>query len=412
MPRVSAVIIAFNEEADIARALRSIQWCDEIVVVDSGSSDRTVEICAAHGCRVLRHEFSGYGEQKAFAVRQAVNDWVFVVDADEEVSAALRDEILKRLADTPDCRGFYVPITTVLWDHVVRTSQRHTKAKLRLFDRRHGNFQNQLVHESVLLEGRTERLQQRMYNYSYANIADYFEKFNRYTSAAALECSAHQTRPSFLGAAARLPLTFFRMYFLKGFFKDGSVGLVWSLFSSLYSMVKLLKLLEIRRTEASATSPAAGKTASPAPIENEQQEAGQQWATASGASLGATLPALRLPGAAALRRVYQTRLFGYALATLVVSLALLLMVLLGGDNPWNYSVVLLAAIGATVWFWGVRPGLAAAVLALAGLDYFAIEPRGEFCVPDADGLAQLVVFAAMSMVIGLLIYKGRQQTYR
>jgi K+-sensing histidine kinase KdpD len=110
--------------------------------------------------------------------------------------------------------------------------------------------------------------------------------------------------------------------------------------------------------------------------------------------------------------VYQTRLFGYALATLVMSLALLLMVLLGGDNPWNYSVVLLAAIGATVWFWGVRPGLAAAVLALAGLDYFAIEPRGEFCVPDADGLAQLVVFAAMSMVIGLLIYKGRQQTYR
>ncbi len=177
-------------------------------------------------------------------------------------------------------------------------------------------------------------------------------------------------------------------------------------------MVKLLKLLEIRRTEASAISQAAGKTASPAPIENEQRGAGQQWATVSGASLGATLPALRLPGAAALRRVYQTRLFGYALATLVMSLALLLMVLLGGDNPWNYSVVLLAAIGATVWFWGVRPGLAAAVLALAGLDYFAIAPRGEFCVPDADGLAQLVVFAAMSMVIGLLIYKGRQQTYR
>jgi glycosyltransferase involved in cell wall biosynthesis len=412
MPRVSAVIIAFNEEADIARALRSIQWCDEVLVVDSGSSDRTVEICAEYGCRIMRHEFCGYGQQKAFAVRQAVNDWVFVVDADEEVPAALRDEILTRLADPQDCRGFYVPITTVLWDHVVRSSPRYTKAKLRLFDRRHGNFQNQLVHESVLLEGRTERLHQRMYNYSYADITDYFEKFNRYTSAAALEGSAHQTRASFWGAAARLPLTFFRMYFLQGFFKDGSVGLVWSLFSSLYSMVKFLKLLEVRRMEAGATSPAAGKTASPAPIENEEEGAGQQWATVSGASLGATLPPLRLPGAAAVRRVYQTQIFRYALATAAVSLALLLMVLFGRGNPGKYSVVLLAAIGATVWFWGVRPGVAAAVLALAGLDYFAIPPRGQFSVPDADGLAQLAVFAAMSLLIGLLIYKGRQQSYR
>lgn len=164
--------------------------------------------------------------------------------------------------------------------------------------------------------------------------------------------------------------------------------------------------------EARATARGARKTAGAAPIEHEEHVAGQQWAPVPGGSLDASLPPLRLAGASALHRLHQTRLFRYALSTGAVCLALLLMVLFGGDNPGNYSVVLLAAIGATVWFWGVRPGLMAAVLALAGLDYFAIPPLGGFSVPDADGLAQLAVFAAMSILIGLLIYKGRQQSYR
>ena len=86
MSKVSAVLITLNEEADIARALKSVAWCDEVVVVDSGSTDRTVEICEAHDCKVLHRTFGGYGEQKAFAVMQAANDWVLAIDADEEVS--------------------------------------------------------------------------------------------------------------------------------------------------------------------------------------------------------------------------------------------------------------------------------------------------------------------------------------
>ena len=247
MAKVSAVIIAFNEEADIARALKSVRWCDEIVVVDSGSTDRTIEICKAYGCRILHREFAGYGEQKAFAVRQAANDWVFVVDADEEVSRALQHEILTSLERAEDCHGFYIPITTVLWDQAIRTGKRHTKAKLRLFDRRYGNFGNRLVHESVSLEGRTERLHHLMYNYSYCSITDYFEKFNRYTSASARDSSHHGKRAGFGGAFIRLPLTFFQLYFLRGYLLDGSVGFVWSLFSSLYPTVKHLKLLELQR---------------------------------------------------------------------------------------------------------------------------------------------------------------------
>ncbi len=114
MPRVSAILITLNEEADVARALRSVLWCDEVIVVDSGNTDPTVAICEEHGCQVLHREFTGYGEQKAFAVQQATNDWVFVVDADEEVSAGLEKEILRELEST-DCQAFYVPITHSLW---------------------------------------------------------------------------------------------------------------------------------------------------------------------------------------------------------------------------------------------------------------------------------------------------------
>jgi glycosyltransferase involved in cell wall biosynthesis len=412
MSKVSAVIIAFNEEADIARALRSIQWCDEVLVVDSGSSDRTAEICAAHGCRVLRHEFSGYGAQKAFAVRQAVNDWVFVVDADEEVSPELSDEILTKLEDAGDCRGFYVPITTVLWDHVVRDRTRHTKPKLRLFDRRFGNFQNELVHESVLLEGRTEQLQHRMYNYSYVDIADYFEKFNRYTSAAARECYLHGKRPSFVGAVARLPLTFFQLYFLRGFFQDGAVGLVWSLFSSLYPTVKFLKVLELRRVYANADQQLVKIRATAASRAKKPEFARHNWTTVYAAHPGTALTPVWLAGAQGIRRRAETQGFAYGLAVTAVALALLLMVLLGGDDPAKYSMVLLAAVGATVCFWGARPGLAATVLALAGLDYFAIPPRWSFSVPNTDGLMQLVVFSAMSMLIGVLIHKAKQRSFR
>jgi glycosyltransferase involved in cell wall biosynthesis len=267
--KISAVIIAFNEEADIARTLTSVAWCDEVLVVDSGSTDRTVEVCESYGCKVLRREFSGYGEQKAWAVSQAAHDWILAVDADEEISPALRDEILSKLARSQNCSGFYIPITTLLWDQVVRTGRRHTKCKLRLFDRRFGNFRKQLVHESVLVQGRTERLRERMYNYSYASIADYFDKFNRYTSLAALESFRPHERPSFLRAVVALPLTFIQFYLLKGFIWDGAAGFTWSLFSSFYPAVKYFKLSEFHRAYALQQA-AENLLKTPSPAAREQ----------------------------------------------------------------------------------------------------------------------------------------------
>ena len=138
----------------------------------------------------------------------------------------------------------------MLWDKVIRTQNRHTTAKLRLFDRRFGNFQRQLVHESVVLDGPTELLRERMYNHSYADISDYFEKFNRYTTAAALQCLSDGKRSSVPAAIVRLPIAFFRFYFGKGFFRDGAIGAEWSLFSAFYPVVKYLKLGDLHRARA------------------------------------------------------------------------------------------------------------------------------------------------------------------
>ena len=397
---VSAVIIAFNEEADIARALESVAWCNEVLVVDSGSTDRTIEICVAHGCKVLHREFRGYGEQKAFAVTQAANDWILSVDADEEVSPALRDEILSKLERTGDCRGYYLPVTTVLWDHVVRTGQRHTKPKLRLFDRRFGNFGKQLVHESVSLQGPTERLCQPMYNYSFADVADYFDKFNRYTSLAALECFRRGNRIGFLGTFLRPPLTFFQLCFIRGFILDGSVGLTWSLFSFLYSAVKHLKLLELCRAEArrqlARDSVPSGRTEGQPTIRRTRAP-----------SLGR-----QLDWRTALRRAPRARGTDYGFAACSVALAWLLMILLGRDDPGKYSVLLLAAVVATARLWGFGPALAATALALVAFDYSVIPPIDSLNIPDPQGLIQLAVFAALSVLISSLIGTSRRKYSR
>jgi glycosyltransferase involved in cell wall biosynthesis len=251
MVDVSGIVITLNEEPDIENALRSLSWCQEIIVVDSGSTDRTVEICEAYGCEVIQREFSDYGEQKRFAVSQARNDWILSIDADEVISPALTNEIQRELSkETLDYRGYFLPISLVLWDGVIRGRRRYTKPKLRLFDRRHGNFNRAKVHESVKVSGPCKHLRHEVYHCSYSSIFDYFQKFNCYTSASALEKFNEDKSVSAVPTVLRFPFEFLKLYLVQGFFIDGWQGFVWSLFSSLYPVVRNIKLLELQRTHA------------------------------------------------------------------------------------------------------------------------------------------------------------------
>ena len=245
--RLSAVIITYNEEANIVRTLDSLSWCDEIVVVDSGSGDATVALCEARGCRVVYHPFSGFGRQKQFAVAQASNDWILSVDADEVITDELRKEIMRIFAgDQIGCAGYYLPRTLVFMGRVFRYGNENRHGFLRLFDRRAGGFTDEPVHEGVTISrGDTGRLHGTMLHYSYLNIEQYFAKFNRYTSLAAGQLHAQGRHANRVLIVLRFPITFMQTYFLKANFLNGFPGFVWSFLCGIYPVVKYLKLYEL-----------------------------------------------------------------------------------------------------------------------------------------------------------------------
>ena len=188
-PAVSAVLITRDAERLLAEVLAALGWCDETLVVDSGSTDRTVAIAQAHGARVIRRPFDGFGPQKQFAAEQAAHDWVLAIDADEIISPELAREIQATLhavgAGTVRDVAFEIPRSLVFLGRLMRYGGEHRTPQLRLFDRRHGRYTPALVHERVVVDGPIGRLRCEMLHDSYAGLDDYFEKFNRYTTAAA-----------------------------------------------------------------------------------------------------------------------------------------------------------------------------------------------------------------------------------
>ena len=261
MPPLSAVVTTFNSADVLEPTLAALGWCDEIVVVDSGSTDGTQEICRRYGCRVIHHDFAGYGRQKHFAVGCAKHDWVFVVDSDEVVTGELREEIRGLLSGDeasagdvagnnssgkrPAEVGFEMPISLVFLGRLLRFGGEYGKLHLRLFDRRAGNYNFDEVHEHVDVRGRVGTLRGRMLHYSYRNLAQYFDKFNRYTSSAAQELFQRGRKTSAAYIVLRLPFTFLHLYLVRGLVLDGYPGFVWALLSALSPTVKHMKLHEL-----------------------------------------------------------------------------------------------------------------------------------------------------------------------
>ncbi len=246
---VSAVIITFNEERDLPRTLAALTWADEILVVDSGSTDATVEIASAvPNCRVLHRAFDGYGPQKRYAVSQAAHDWVFSVDADEVVTPALADSVRALLSmGEPSRAGYEVPRRLCFLGREFRFGRESNAPVLRLFDRRRGAVQDVPVHERVEIEGPAERLGGSLIHYSYRDLDDYFDKFNQYTTAVAHKMRGRGKTASALDFIVRLPVAFFTYYFVHGNVLNGFPGFVWSVLSAYYRAVRYLKLYELER---------------------------------------------------------------------------------------------------------------------------------------------------------------------
>jgi glycosyltransferase involved in cell wall biosynthesis len=248
---LSVVVITLNNADTLERCLAAVDWADEIVVLDSGSTDATVEIAKRHGARVSVHPFDDYGPQKQRAIDSASHDWILNLDADEVLSPGTR-EVIEEALIAPDVAGFRLPRRErMFWSVQHQKSWRN--GHLRLFDRRRGRMNNVPVHASVEVDGAVRTLEKADFvNDGDADIATRVDKINRYSSGMVAHKIARGQR--FVGVRMVLypPLFFLRQYFLKRYFLSGWAGFVSSVTGAFYVFLKYAKLYEARRRKRDA----------------------------------------------------------------------------------------------------------------------------------------------------------------
>jgi glycosyltransferase involved in cell wall biosynthesis len=239
-------VITLNEELNIAAALDSLSWADEIVVVDSESTDSTVEIASRYTNRIFIRSWPGYAAQKTFATEQASNDWIFNLDADERVSPELAAEIqhLKQ-ADEPGAAGFEMPRKTFYLGRWIRHAGWYPDYKLRLYDRRKGGWRGDFVHESVAVEGLVQRLAGELLHYTVRNSSEHHLRLDRYTTLAAREMRSKGKTASLWSLVGAPAAAFIKSYFLKLGCLDGIPGLAIARFAAQYVFIRNLKLWEM-----------------------------------------------------------------------------------------------------------------------------------------------------------------------
>ena len=245
---LSAVVISLNAASQLPECLAHLAFCDEIVVVDSGSTDDTVSLARAQGARVIHCDWRGFGQQKQFAVEQAHHDWVLCIDADERVSTALRTSIEAALQETTrPWVAYRFPRCNRFLGRYLRHGEGDPDMSLRLFDRRQARWSEDAVHEKVLTEGATGRLSGDLLHDSAETIESYLAKQNRYTTLAAQQ--AHlQGRRAHWGHLLFSPVwRFIKFYVVRRGFLDGGPGLVHISIGCLNSYFKYLKMMELQK---------------------------------------------------------------------------------------------------------------------------------------------------------------------
>jgi glycosyltransferase involved in cell wall biosynthesis len=253
MLEISLVIITFNAERHLRRVLSSAGFAAETVIVDCGSSDRTLEICRESGARLFEREWAGYGAQKNFALAQARCPWVLSLDADEVVSPELAREIAA-LDDRAPFAGYRIPRLNHYFGRPLRYGGQFPDYQLRLFKKSLGRYNDRPVHESVELQGAAGRLSGALLHFSYDTLADYFAKFSRYTDLEAARLLEAGEKPGpwslILHLLVRPATKFIRRYFFKLGFLDGVPGLLAALFNSFAIIVSYAKAWEKSRQSA------------------------------------------------------------------------------------------------------------------------------------------------------------------
>lgn len=253
--KISACIITFNEAEHIRAACESVSWADEIIVVDSGSTDRTREIAVECGARVIERPWPGFAIQKQFAAEQAAHDWIFSLDADEKVSdklhasiKGLREQGLSELAD-----GYLIPRRAFYLGRWIRGGGWYPDRQLRLYRKSKGGWAGAHVHESVKMEpnARVGVLEGDLLHYTVQNAAEHHRMIGeRYAPLAARKMFEAGRRTSPWQIATVGPATFIRNFILKGGFRDGLAGFSIASFAAHHAFLKYMQLWELQNREA------------------------------------------------------------------------------------------------------------------------------------------------------------------
>jgi glycosyltransferase involved in cell wall biosynthesis len=252
MASLSVAVVTLNEEERLRACLESVVWADEIVVVDAGSSDKTMAIAREFTDRALFRAWEGYGAQKNFAVGQCRGDWILSLDADERVSDALRDEIRAALADGGPEVGFYLPRQNLFQGRWVRHGGLYPDWQLRLFRRGRGAFVERAVHESVRVDGPAGRMRAPLVHESYRSIGDAVARLNRYSDLAATELALAGQGGRLVDLLMRPVWRFVSMYLLRAGFLDGWRGLVLAGLHAHYVFLRAAKVRERRWARVAA----------------------------------------------------------------------------------------------------------------------------------------------------------------
>jgi glycosyltransferase involved in cell wall biosynthesis len=253
---LSVAIITKNEEANLPRTLASVRWADEVVIVDDGSTDRTPEIAREFGAKFFSEEWKGFGAQKNSAIAKCTSDWVLSLDADEEVSPELANEIRALLASQAQCDAFFLPRRNFFLGRWMRHGGYYPDPKLRLFRRGTAQFEERAVHETIRPTGPTGRLHGDLLHHAYATLDSYIEHMNRYSALGAAQAIARgKTSQSLFGFFWNVwivPIATFKYnYILRLGFLDGREGFLQHLYHSAYVSWKYAKAWEQSRTSQS-----------------------------------------------------------------------------------------------------------------------------------------------------------------
>jgi glycosyltransferase involved in cell wall biosynthesis len=247
-PPISVCIITFNEEKNIVDCLESVNWVDEIVVVDSFSKDRTVDLCRKYTDKIYQIEWQGHVKQKNCALEYATNEWVLCLDADERLSPKLKEEIKSVLStDGQKIDGYFFPRHSYYLGRLINHGGWYPDYKLRLFRKSKGRWGGKDPHDKVILNGTTTRLQGSLLHFVYKNLSHQLQTVDSFSTITANVLEGEDERFSPMKLIFRPPFRFFEMYVIKKGFLDGLPGFIIAVASSFYVFLKYAKLWELTK---------------------------------------------------------------------------------------------------------------------------------------------------------------------